>query len=82
MSTYSSALLDDKRPIIGVWPPDPMQEGYSPYKVGLGGITKIEAYGEPGPFCMVPWIAVWKGDVCVARMNAHHVAEIWYTEEA
>lgn len=43
---------------------------YVYFKVGELGVTKIEAYGEPGPHCNLPWIAIYKGDHLWQRIDA------------
>ena len=62
-------ILDDDRPVKAIWTRDPEDYGAT-VLVGCGGVTKIEAYGEPGQGAYVPWFAVWKGDVIDSRYNA------------
>ena len=47
------------------------------YRVGWRGVNSIVAYGEPGQMAEVPWLAVYKDNVMVARIPAH-AAEIIY----
>ena len=35
-----------------------------------GEVTKIEAYGEPGEYCLIPYLAIWKGDFLYERRPA------------
>ena len=43
------------------------------YEVGENGVTLIEIYGEHGQMAMVPFVAVYKGEKCVCRINAASV---------
>jgi hypothetical protein len=68
-------MIQDQRPIKSVdW--FDRQEAYS---VGHGGVTKIEAYGEPSHYCARPFIAVWKGEFLWKRLDAAGV-EVEYSE--
>lgn len=46
----------------------------SSFSVGQSGVTKIEAYEEYGEQCMIPWLAVYRGDEVAARVPAHKVS--------
>lgn len=60
------SMLQDDRPILWVaWP-----YGSALMKVGMGGVTKIVAYGEPGHMANIPWLAIYKGDVLWQRVDA------------
>jgi len=66
-------ILTDKRPVRRlVW------EDNSVIAVGLSGVDKIEAYGEPGEFRGVPWFAVYEGPCLVRRVNAATVSIVEY----
>lgn len=58
-------ILEDKRKIARV-----VFDEYSFYEVGSGGVEKIEAYGEPGEYCLVPWIAIIVNGVVSCRFHA------------
>jgi hypothetical protein len=60
-------MLEDERPIRVV---NDDAAGYTLACVGTDGVTGIVAYGEPGPHCDMPWIAVYKGDQIVTRRDA------------
>ena len=71
----SNTILEDKREIKSI------QSSLidSPeYCVGKYGITKIEAYGEPGMHCDLPWVRIFKSDEVVARICCHELAGIYY----
>lgn len=62
----TTCLLEDDREIAAV------SFGYpGGFSVGSYGVTKILAYGEPGEFCMLPWVAVYKGDTIIHRIPAN-----------
>lgn len=74
--TITLVLLKDKRPIKVIeWD----REDGSRCMVGECGVTAIVAYGEPGEYCLVPWLAVYKSDELVHRIPAGHVM-ISYTQ--
>jgi len=54
MSDTVRTMLEDDRKIQGVYYSD---SGL--HEIGIMGCTRIEAYGEPGPYCHLPFIAVW-----------------------
>jgi hypothetical protein len=56
-------MKDDKREILSIWD----QEGL--FKVGLGGVTKIEIYQECGEMSMINYAAVFEGDVLTNRVD-------------
>ena len=71
-------IADDRRPIKAL---TNERHGCGFAHVGSGGVTKIVAYKEPGQGAAVPWLAVYKGQECAARISAEHVA-IYYETEA
>lgn len=46
--------------------------------VGSNGVTKIQAYDEPGQSAYVAWFAIFVGDEIVRRVNGHYVVEVVY----
>ncbi len=63
-------ILHDERTIVEItWDRD---DG-SRMKVGEWGITAIVAYGEPGEYCAVPWLAVYRDADAVFRIPAGQV---------
>jgi len=70
-----TTILQDNREIISV------QSSLidSPeWAVGKYGVTKIEAYGEPGMYCDIPWVRVFKDDDVAHRVCCHELASINY----
>lgn len=71
----TTCLLEDNREITAV------SFGYPDgFSVGNYGVTKIAIYGEPGEYCMIPWVAIYKGDVITHRIPAHLVM-VGYKED-
>lgn len=71
MRKGDTELSKDPRPIqVIVWNGDPNE---SHFKVGQNGTTAIVAYDESGHMASVPWIAVFKGDEIVCRVQADAV---------
>ena len=66
-------ILNDERPIRCL-----VEEGASIAQVGQLGVTKIEAYGEPGEYCFIPFFAVYKDDKIFFRVNGLKVYQIFY----
>jgi len=50
------------------------------YMVGSQNVTKIEAYEESGPYCMIPYIRVWKGEKLEAEFCKHQIVGVYYGE--
>lgn len=71
----SDTILTDERPIayIDIGSDESII-------VGQFGITKIEAYGENGMHCDLPWFRVYKGDVLIQRVNAKSVSTVRYKD--
>ena len=69
-----TTILEDKRPIKGL---TNERQGCNFAWVGQGGVTRIEAYGEPGHMAMLPWFAVWHDDHLAGRVSADHVAVVY-----
>ena len=67
-------MLEDDRPITQIYWDD--EEG-SVLSVGDFGVTKIVAYGEPGEFCLVPWLAVYKGKEISQRIPSRLVRIVY-----
>jgi hypothetical protein len=40
------------------------------WKVGAGGVTKIECYGEYGEYAVIPFLAIYKGEQIIERSPA------------
>ena len=54
-------------------------EEHEYYRIGdLSGVTKIELFELPGPYCMLPYIRVWKGDKIYAEYPRHQCIGIRY----
>lgn len=62
-------ILDDKRPIDTICWNNAEDTQYST-KYGY----EIEAYGEPGMYCCIPFFAVKKGGIIIARVPAWQVS--------
>jgi hypothetical protein len=48
------------------------------YFVGGNGVTRIEACTKPGLHCDIPYIRVWKGDVCEAELCQHNIVGVYF----
>lgn len=66
-------ILNDQRKIQYI-----EYEGNLSSEVGINGVTKITAYGEPGEYCYKPWFAVYVGDQIARRVNASYVIDVLY----
>jgi hypothetical protein len=51
------------------------------YIVGRNGVTRIEACAKPGMYCDIPFVRVWKGDVCEAEFCQHNIVGVYFAEE-
>ena len=48
------------------------------YRIGVRGVTRIEAYEEPGMYCGIPYLRVWTGDLAVAEFCKHNIIGVYY----
>lgn len=48
------------------------------WAVGRMNVTKIEPYFENGQMAVVPWLAIYEGDVITVRINGAAVEHISY----
>ena len=72
-------ILNDEREIVAIYPADGSL-GWTieePYHQALH-VDKIEAYGEPGEYCALPWFALWEDGQIIARINAMAVSDVHY----
>lgn len=69
-------ILETTQTITGVRSVD----GAVAFSIGVGGVTKIEAYGEPGQRVLVPYIAIYHNGEVLARMPAHALV-IYYRNQ-
>jgi len=73
-------ILDDKREISAIWLVVFDNLHKNVMRVGDDGITKIEVYAEYGQMAGAPWLAVYKGEHLLVRMNAAHVEGVEYKD--
>lgn len=66
-------VMDDTSTIKSAW-----GEGQTGATVGMAGVTRIEPYEENGQMAPVTWLAVFRGDTVVARLNMAGMTEIRY----
>lgn len=50
------------------------------YRVGIDGVTKIEAFEKAGMHANIPYVRVWKGDEPYAEFCQHHIEGVWFTD--
>lgn len=50
------------------------------YVVGQNGVTRIEACTKSGLHADVPYVRVWKGDVCEAEFCQHNIVGVYFAE--
>lgn len=39
---------------------------------------EFKVYGEPGEFCYLPWLAIYKDGEIIARINAQKIQRVIY----
>lgn len=54
------------------------QLGSTVYTVGRNGVTRIEACIKPGMYSNIPYVRVWKGDVCEAEFCQHNIVGVYF----
>lgn len=50
------------------------------YVVGRFGVTSIEACIKPGMYSNIPYVRVWKGDVCEAEFCQHQIVGVYFAD--
>jgi hypothetical protein len=53
-------------------------EGSTFYRVGKDGVTRIEARQKSGLHANLPYVRVWKGDVCEAEFCQHNIVGVYF----
>jgi len=71
-------IFEDERPIKSILWSGP-EEAH--YRVGVGGVEKIEAYQESGDMAYVTWFAVWINGEIANRVNAAYIDTVSYLGE-
>lgn len=61
---------------------DTIPEVQGGYVVGRNGVTRIEACEKSGPYSPIPYVRVWKGEVCEAEFCQHNIVGVYFTTEA
>ncbi len=51
------------------------------YRIGFDGVTRIEACEKPGEYCMLPYVRVWTGDLCLAEFAQHKLVGVYFEPE-
>jgi hypothetical protein len=51
------------------------------YVVGRNGVTHIEATFKSGLHANLPYVRVWKGDVCEAEFCQHNIIGVYFAAE-
>lgn len=52
------------------------------YRVGdRNGVTRIEACTKPGIHCDIPYVRVWRGELCLAEFCQHQIVGVWFVQE-
>lgn len=72
-----SEMIEDPRTIIGI---NDDEGGLNVASVGHKGVTKIECYGEPAEYCLIPYVRVWKGEHLWIRRKAIGLS-IYYEDQ-
>lgn len=53
-------------------------EGLIYYRVGHNDVTRIEACTKSGLHTNIPYVRVWKGDVCEAEFCQHNIVGVYF----
>lgn len=75
-------ILDDSRTIKAVYRGE-THEMYVGKALVNGGeiVTQIIAYGEPGEYCLKPWVAVYVGGLITQRIPCWQIMLEYFTPE-
>lgn len=59
---------------------DSIPEVQGSYAVGRNGVTRIEACQKSGAYSFIPYVRVWKGDVCEAEFCQHNIVGVYFEQ--
>lgn len=48
------------------------------YRVGMAGVTRIEACTKSGMHADIPYVRVWRGDDAVAEFCQHNIIGVYF----
>ena len=48
------------------------------YRVGYGGVTRIEACTKSGMHANIPYVRVWRGEVAVGEWCQHQIVGVYF----
>lgn len=51
------------------------------YAVGRNGVTRIEACTKSGLHANIPYVRVWKGEVCEAEFCQHNIVGVYFAAQ-
>lgn len=51
------------------------------HKVARNGVTRIEACTKPGLHADIPYVRVWKGDICFAEFCQHNIVGVYFSAD-
>lgn len=54
------------------------EDGSTFYRVGKDEVTRIEACQKSGLHADIPYVRVWKGDVCEAEFCQHTIVGVYF----
>lgn len=54
------------------------EESATFYRVGKDGVTRIEATAKSGLHADIPYVRVWKGEVCEAEFCQHNIVGVYF----
>lgn len=57
---------------------DTIPEVQGSYEVGRNGVTRIEACQKSGLHANLPYVRVWKEDVCEAEFCQHNIVGVYF----
>lgn len=55
--------------------------GATIYTVGRNGVTRIEACVKPGMYSNIPYVRVWKDDICEGEFCQHNIVGVYFAAE-
>lgn len=48
------------------------------HRVGMHGVTRIEATTKSGMHADIPYVRVWRGDECAAEYCQHNIIGVYF----
>lgn len=61
---------------------DAIPDSQAYFRVGIRGVTRIEACTKSGMHADIPYVRVWAGEKCLAEFCQHNIVGVYFGNAA